>query len=81
MVSPIVERLAHELAGRLKVVKLDVDGAPEVAARYGVQGIPLLVLLKDGGEVDRLVGAAPEPQLRRWLEERLEAAPAAPDDR
>jgi thioredoxin 2 len=76
MVSPVVERLGNQLAGRLKVVKLDVDGAPEVAARYGVQGIPLLVLIKDGREVDRLVGAAPEPQLRSWLEERVEAAPA-----
>lgn len=56
------------------MVKLDIDGAPQIAARYGAQSIPLLVLLRDGHEVDRLVGAAPEPALRRWLEERL--APA-----
>jgi thioredoxin 2 len=73
MVTPVVERLAHEHAGRLKVVKLDVDGAPEVAGRFGVQGIPLLVLIRDGQEVDRLVGAAPEPDLRRWLTERIGA--------
>jgi thioredoxin 2 len=72
MVSPAVERLGQAHAGELKVVKLDVDGAPEIASRYDVQGIPLLVLLRDGREVDRLVGAAPEPTLRQWLEERLE---------
>jgi thioredoxin 2 len=74
MVSPIVERLAQEHAGQLKVVKLNIDGAQDIAARYGAMSIPLLVLLRDGQEVDRMVGAAPEPVLRRWLEERL--APA-----
>ena len=75
MVSPALEKLAREFAGRMKLVKLDVDAAPEVAARYEVQGIPLLVLLRDGQEVDRLVGAAPEAQLRRWLEPHLAPAP------
>ncbi|MCZ4493279.1 MAG: thioredoxin [Conexibacter sp.] len=68
MVSPAVERLAGVLAGRLKVVKLDVDTAPDIAGRFNVQGIPLLVLLRDGQEVDRRVGAQPEPALRAWLE-------------
>jgi thioredoxin 2 len=76
MVTPLVERLAHDHAGRMKVVKLNVDGAPDIAGRYGVQGIPLLVLLRDGEEVDRLVGAAPEPQLRQWLEPHLAAVPS-----
>jgi thioredoxin 2 len=67
MVSPAVERLAVELAGRLKVVKLNTDEAPEIAGRFAVQGIPLLVLLRDGDEVDRRVGALPEPALRQWL--------------
>ena len=71
MVSPAVERLAERHAGDLKLVKLNVDGAPDVAARYGAQSIPLLVLVRDCQEVDRKVGAAPEPVLRRWLEERL----------
>jgi thioredoxin 2 len=74
MVSPAVERLAQGHAGELKVVKLDVDRAPDVAARYGAQSIPLLVLLRDGREVDRKVGAAPEPVLRQWVEERLVTA-------
>jgi thioredoxin 2 len=77
MVSPAVEKLGRDNAGRLKVVKLDIDGAPEIAARYGVQGIPLLLLIEHGEEVDRLVGAAPEPDLRRWVEPRLPAAQTA----
>jgi thioredoxin 2 len=76
MVSPVVERIGQAEAGRLKVVKLDIDPAPEIAARYGVQGIPLLLLIKDGQEVDRLVGAAPEPQIRAFLEPHLGPKPA-----
>jgi thioredoxin 2 len=72
MVSPVVERVAHDLAGHLKAVKLNIDGAPDIAARYSVQGIPLLILIRDGQEVDRLVGAAPEAQLRQWLDPHLE---------
>jgi thioredoxin 2 len=68
MVSPIVEKLGRDLAGHLKVVKLDVDQAQEVAARYGAQSIPLLVLFRNGEEVDRRVGALPERQLRQWLD-------------
>ena len=71
MVSPAVEALGTDLAGRLKVVKLNVDEAADVSSRYGVQGIPLLVLLRDGEEVDRLVGAVPRPQLRAWLDRHL----------
>jgi thioredoxin 2 len=74
MVSPLVARLGAEDAGRLKVVKLNTDEAPEISLRYGVQGIPLLVLIKDGSEVDRLVGAVPLERLRAWLEPHLEPA-------
>ena len=77
MVSPVVEKLGRDNVGRMKVVKLDIDGAPDIAARFGVQGIPLLLLIEDGQEVDRLVGAAPEPTLRQWLEPRLPARQAA----
>jgi thioredoxin 2 len=74
MISPIVERLGRDLAGRLKVVRLDVDRAPELATRHGAQSIPLLVLFRAGEEVDRFVGAVPERQLRQWLEPLLTAA-------
>ncbi|HEV7584289.1 MAG TPA: thioredoxin [Solirubrobacteraceae bacterium] len=72
MVSPLVERLGSEHAGRLKVLKLNTDEAPNVSMRFSVQGIPLLVLMKDGKEVDRLVGAVPLERLRQWLEPHLE---------
>jgi thioredoxin 2 len=75
MVTPVVEKLAREFAGRIKVVKLDVDAAPEIAGRYQVQGIPLLVLHREGSEVDRKVGALPEPALRAWLEPQLAQPP------
>jgi thioredoxin 2 len=75
MVSPLVERLGREHAGRLKVVKLNVDEAPAISARFDVRGIPLLVVIRDRSEADRLVGAAPLPQLQAWLGPHL--APVA----
>ena len=56
MVAPTIEMLARELAGKVLVGKLDVDANQRTAARFGVQGIPTLLILKDGREVDRLVG-------------------------
>ena len=77
MVSPVVEQMGQEYAGRLKVVKLDIDPAPAIAARYGIQGIPLLVLFRDGQEIDRLVGAVPPATLRAMIERHVStAAPA-----
>jgi thioredoxin 2 len=70
-VSPAVEQLGRDFAGRLKVVKLNIDNAPTISARYGIQSIPLLLLVHDGNEVDRLLGAAPPAQLRAWLEGNL----------
>lgn len=75
MVAPILEQIAVERAGRLKVVKVNVDELPQVSARYGVQGIPTLLLLEGGREIARQVGAAPKAALIRWLDEQL-AAPA-----
>ena len=74
MVSPVVEKMGLEYAGRLKVVKLDIDQAPAIASRFGVQGIPLLVLIRDGQEMDRLVGAVPPATLRTMLEQHVSAA-------
>jgi thioredoxin 2 len=67
LVAPGVERAATELAGRLKVVKVDVDRAPGVSARFGVQGIQTLLLLRDGAVVDRQVGALPPDRLLAWV--------------
>ena len=76
MVAPGVEQAAQELAGRLKVVKVNVDEAPRVAERFGVRGIPTLLVLRQGREVARQVGAVPPPALVRWAEEVI-AKPAA----
>ena len=76
MVSPVVEQMGRDYAGRLKVVKLNVDEAPAISARYGVQGIPLLVVIKDGREVDRVVGAVPAARLKEMLERHVRPATA-----
>lgn len=76
MVSPAIEAVASELAGRLKVLKVNVDQAPAVSARYQVQGIPTLLLLEEGQPVDRQVGALPRAALSDWVRSRL-GAPSA----
>jgi thioredoxin 2 len=73
-VSPIVERLAARYAGRLKVAKVNVDEAPDVARRLGVQGIPALFFYRDGRIVDRVVGAAPEHTLAAKVDQVLAVA-------
>jgi thioredoxin 2 len=75
-VSPAVSEQARKRAGKLKVVKLDIDTAPDVAGRYDIRGIPTLMLTRDGEEVDRLVGAPPKEQLRSWLESHVAAEAA-----
>ena len=75
-VSPAVEAVAHEFAGRLKVLKVNVDDAPGLAARYGIQGIPSLVVFRSGQPSDRQVGALAPPALRSWVLAQL-APPAA----
>ena len=75
MVSPALERLAHERAGRLKLVKVNVDTSPRIAARHDVQSIPTLMVVVGGEIVDRQVGAAPEAALRQWLETTLARRP------
>jgi thioredoxin 2 len=75
MVSPALEQLAAELAGQLKLVKVNVDTSPGLQQRFGVQSIPTLLLLRDGKVAARQVGAPQPPQLRAWLEQALHAAP------
>jgi thioredoxin 2 len=68
MVAPGVERAARELAGRLKVVKVNVDHAPRTAARLDARSIPILLVLRDGQVVARQVGALPANRLVAWAE-------------
>ena len=60
MVAPIVEEIAKEYDGRLKVMKLNTDENPEVSGRYQIMGIPTLMFFKDGAPVDKIVGAMPK---------------------
>ena len=71
LIDPIVKELAVEYAGRLKVGKLDFDTSHSSAVRYGIQSLPTLLLFKDGGVVDRMVGAVPKQRLVDSIEEVL----------
>ncbi len=71
MVSPALEQLATEMAGRLKLVKVNVDESPRLQQRFGVQGIPTLLVLRGGAVTARQTGAAPAAALRSWLENAL----------
>jgi thioredoxin 2 len=73
MVSPVLASLAGKYAGRVKVVKLNVDDNQRAAARFEARSIPLMVLMRDGAEADRMVGAVPERQLDAWLTPHLAA--------
>ncbi len=68
MIAPILEEVAKEMAGRLKVAKLNVDDNQITASRFKVRSIPTLLLLRDGREVDRIVGVQPKSELIRRLE-------------
>jgi thioredoxin-like negative regulator of GroEL len=71
MIAPVIDQLATELAGRVRVVKLNVDDNPRTAARFDLRSIPTLLVLKDGREVDRLVGVQPKQEIVRRLERAL----------
>lgn len=71
-VSPALENLARDRAGRIKLVKVNVDESPATASRFGVQGIPTLLVLDEGSVVARQTGAAPESALRQWLDQALD---------
>ncbi len=62
-VSPILEELARDWSGRLKVIKVNVDENPRLQQRFGASSIPTMIVMKDGREIDRIVGAAPKPAL------------------
>lgn len=72
-VAPILERLSTRYAGRLKVVKVNVDDNRRTASRFDAQSIPTLVLLRAGTVVDRIVGAQPEQVMRQHVDAHLDA--------
>ena len=80
MVSPALEQVAKDLAGRIKLVKVDIDKSPALARRFEVQAVPTLLILDHGRPVARQTGAAPANTLRQWVDESLSAShgPADP---
>jgi thioredoxin len=70
-IAPVLDELADEYAGKLKVVKINVDENPETPARYGVRGIPNLLIIKGGQVKDQIVGAVPKGHLVRAVDAAL----------
>lgn len=73
MIAPVLDELAGEYGGRARIVKVNVDEHPDLAGQYGVQAIPLLLVFRDGQEVNRLVGAHPKAVLAAALDEALKS--------
>lgn len=67
MIAPALEEISTELAGKVKVAKLNIDENPELAAQYGVRSIPTLMIFKGGEVADMKVGAAPKTALSHWI--------------
>jgi thioredoxin 1 len=71
MVAPILDEVATQYEGRVKVVKLDTDQNPGVAKEYGIRSIPSLILFKEGQAIDRVVGAVPKTTLTNTIDKHL----------
>ncbi|HAO92544.1 MAG: thioredoxin [Deltaproteobacteria bacterium GWC2_56_8] len=70
-IAPIVEEMATEYTGKIRVAKMNVDDNPATPGRYGVRGIPTLILFKGGKVIDQLVGAVPKNQIKELIEKGL----------
>ncbi len=70
-IGPLLEQAARENAGKLKVVKVNVDNAPRISRRFNVQGIPTMLMMRGGREVSRQVGALPKAKLQAWIASHL----------
>ena len=77
MLAPTVEAVAEKYADTARVVKLNVDNNPSVSQRFGIKGIPTLILFKNGKEEERVVGATSEQAISRMLDKHVSAATAA----
>jgi thioredoxin 2 len=73
MVGPALEQIARDLAGQVKLVKVNVDVSPQLSRRFGAQAIPTLLVLRDGQVTARQTGAAPLAALRAWINKALAA--------
>ena len=77
MIAPALEEISGELGEKVTIDKINIDENPETPGRYGVRGIPTMLLFKDGQPVAQKVGAAPRSQIQQWLESNLDGASAA----
>jgi len=73
MIAPIVEELAKEYAGKVKVAKLNTDENPDIASRHKIMGIPTIMFFKNGERVDEVVGAVPKTHLKSKIDSLLSA--------
>ncbi|NOZ85612.1 MAG: thioredoxin, partial [Deltaproteobacteria bacterium] len=71
IIAPIVEELADEYVGKIRVAKMDVDQNPATPATYGIRGIPTLILFKDGAVFDQIIGAVPKSKLKEMLDKAV----------
>ena len=71
MIAPALEELSQELGDKVTIVKLNIDENPEAPGRYGVRGIPTMILFKDGQPAATKVGAEPKSRIQAWLENAL----------
>ena len=69
--APIIEDMAREFTGQIKIGKVDIDAAQQVAVQYGIQGVPTLMFFKGGQKVDQLVGAHPKPVIEKKIKSLL----------
>ena len=76
-IAPALEQLSDELAGQVKIVKLDIEQSPTTPSRYGVRGIPTMMLFKGGQMASMKVGAMPKAKILEWLAETGVQAAAA----
>ena len=67
MIAPALDEIAGEMAGKIKIAKINIDENPELAAQYGVRSIPTLMIFKGGEVADMKVGAAPKTALSSWI--------------
>ncbi|MEM7350529.1 MAG: thioredoxin [Acidobacteriota bacterium] len=77
MVGPVLEELADEMDGKVRIGKLNVDENQELSMQYQVQSIPTFLLFKDGEVADRMMGAMPKAAFEKFIERNVGAAPAA----
>jgi len=71
MIAPALEEISEEMDGKVTIAKINIDDNPDAPARYGVRGIPTMILFKDGAPAATKVGAAPKSALQSWLEGQI----------